>query len=143
MCVYVQLLFMKRNATVNACDIHTPDLASRVNQADIVIVAAGSARLVKGDWIKPGAVVVDVGINFDKTGDAQCVSLFHQGLPSYAPLPAGKMVGDVEFDAAVRRSSYITPVPGGIGPMTVAMLMENTVQAFAQQTAGRPLPAGM
>ena len=59
---------MKRNATVNACDIHTPDLQAKVSQADIVVVAAGSAHLVKGHWIKPGAIVVDVGINFDKTG---------------------------------------------------------------------------
>ena len=69
-----QLLFMKRNATVNACDIHTPDLASRVAQADILVVAAGSAHLVKGHWVKPGAVVVDVGINFDKTGKCHRLS---------------------------------------------------------------------
>ena len=103
---------MGRNATVNACDIHTADLPAKVAEGDIVIVAAGCAELIKGNWLKPGAVVVDVGINFNKEG---------------------KMVGDVEFDTAKERAAFISPVPGGVGPMTVAMLMENTVQAFQQQ----------
>jgi hypothetical protein len=106
----VQLLFMRRNATVVSCDIHTRDLAQQVGTGDIVVVAAGSPALVKGAWLKRGAVVVDVGINVNASG---------------------KVVGDVEFDVAKTRASYITPVPGGVGPMTVAMLMENTVQAAA------------
>lgn len=110
-----QLLFMQRHATVNACDIHTKDLPGRVSEADILVVAAGSAHLVKGDWVKPGAIVVDVGINFDADN---------------------KMVGDVEFGVAKEKAAFITPVPGGVGPMTVAMLMENTVQAFMQGNAG-------
>ncbi|MGB1582132.1 MAG: bifunctional methylenetetrahydrofolate dehydrogenase/methenyltetrahydrofolate cyclohydrolase, partial [Nevskiales bacterium] len=79
-----------------------------VAQADIVVVGVGRPNFVKGDWIKTGAVVIDVGIN---RGDD------------------GKLVGDVEFDSAAKRASWITPVPGGVGPMTVAMLMHNTLQA--------------
>lgn len=83
----------------------TPDL---VRQADIVVAAAGKPSLVQGDWIKPGATVIDVGIN---------------------RLPDGKLVGDVDFAAAAERAAWITPVPGGVGPMTVAMLMQNTLDA--------------
>jgi methylenetetrahydrofolate dehydrogenase (NADP+)/methenyltetrahydrofolate cyclohydrolase len=79
-----------------------------VGEGDIVIVAAGKPGLVKGAWIKPGAVVIDVGIN---------------------RLPDGSLAGDVEFAAAAERASWITPVPGGVGPMTVATLMENTLEA--------------
>jgi methylenetetrahydrofolate dehydrogenase (NADP+)/methenyltetrahydrofolate cyclohydrolase len=79
-----------------------------VGQGDIVIVATGRPGLVRGDWIKPGAVVIDVGIN---------------------RLADGRLVGDVEFGAAAERASWITPVPGGVGPMTVATLMQNTVEA--------------
>jgi methylenetetrahydrofolate dehydrogenase (NADP+)/methenyltetrahydrofolate cyclohydrolase len=79
-----------------------------VRQADIVVAAAGKPRLVQGDWIKPGAIVLDVGMN---------------------RLPEGKLVGDVDFDAARERASWITPVPGGVGPMTVAMLLANTLHA--------------
>jgi methylenetetrahydrofolate dehydrogenase (NADP+)/methenyltetrahydrofolate cyclohydrolase len=79
-----------------------------VRQADIVIVAAGKPGLVKGEWIKPGAVVIDVGIN---------------------RLEDGRLVGDVEFGPAAERASWITPVPGGVGPMTVATLLENTLEA--------------
>ncbi|MFQ0997614.1 bifunctional methylenetetrahydrofolate dehydrogenase/methenyltetrahydrofolate cyclohydrolase FolD [Gilliamella sp. CG25] len=86
----------------------TVDLAKHVNNADIVIAGVGIANYVKGEWIKPGAIVIDVGIN---------------------RLPDGKLVGDVEFDTAVKRAGWITPVPGGVGPMTVAMLMSNTLQA--------------
>lgn len=84
----------------------TKDLVAHVNRADIVISAAGHPHLIKGEWIKPGAVVIDVGINH---------------------LPSGKIVGDVEFDVAVEKASWITPVPGGVGPMTVATLLENTL----------------
>ncbi|UJS24120.1 bifunctional methylenetetrahydrofolate dehydrogenase/methenyltetrahydrofolate cyclohydrolase FolD [Thiothrix winogradskyi] len=86
----------------------TPEL---VRQADIVIAAAGKPGLVKGDWIKPGATVIDVGIN---------------------RLENGKLAGDVEFDSAAERAAWITPVPGGVGPMTVAMLMKNTLEASAK-----------
>lgn len=85
----------------------TVDLAKHVSNADIVIAGVGIANYVKGEWIKPGAIVIDVGIN---------------------RLPDGKLVGDVEFDTASKRAGWITPVPGGVGPMTVAMLMSNTLQ---------------
>ncbi|OCG32027.1 bifunctional methylenetetrahydrofolate dehydrogenase/methenyltetrahydrofolate cyclohydrolase [Gilliamella sp. Choc4-2] len=86
----------------------TIDLAKHVNNADIVIAGVGIPNYVKGEWIKPGAIVIDVGIN---------------------RLPDGKLVGDVEFDTAMKRAGWITPVPGGVGPMTVAMLMSNTLEA--------------
>lgn len=86
----------------------TVDLAKHVSQADIVVAGVGIANYVKGEWIKPGAIVIDVGIN---------------------RLPDGKLAGDVEFVNAVKRAGWITPVPGGVGPMTVAMLMSNTLEA--------------
>lgn len=86
----------------------TKDLAEHVKRADIVVAGVGIANFVKGDWIKPGAIVIDVGIN---------------------RLENGKLVGDVEFNEAVKRASFITPVPGGVGPMTVATLMQNTLEA--------------
>jgi methylenetetrahydrofolate dehydrogenase (NADP+)/methenyltetrahydrofolate cyclohydrolase len=94
--------------TTTACHKFTRDLESEVRQADIVVVAAGRPGLVKGEWIKPGAVVIDVGIN---------------------RLEDGRLVGDVEFAPAAERASWITPVPGGVGPMTVATLIENTLEA--------------
>ena len=94
--------------TVTVCHRHTKDLAAHVKNADLVVAAAGKAGLIKGDWIKPGAVVVDIGIN---------------------RMADGKLVGDVDFEVAKTRASYITPVPGGVGPMTVATLMENTLLA--------------
>lgn len=95
-------------ATTTVCHRFTQDLAAELADADIVVVAVGKPALVKGAWIKPGAVVVDVGMN---------------------RLPDGKLCGDVEFDAATERAGWITPVPGGVGPMTVAMLMNNTLDA--------------
>ncbi len=92
--------------TVTSCHRHTKDLAKAVASADLVVAAAGKAGLVKGEWIKPGAIVVDIGIN---------------------RLPDGKLAGDVEFEIAKTRAGWITPVPGGVGPMTVATLMENTL----------------
>lgn len=102
------LELMVAGCTTTCCHRFTRDLRSYVSQADIVIVAVGKPGLVKGDWIKPGAVVIDVGIN---------------------RLDDGRLVGDVEFDPAAERASWITPVPGGVGPMTVATLMENTLEA--------------
>lgn len=95
--------------TVTSCHRHTRDLAGHIGRADLVVAAAGKAGLIKGEWIKPGAIVVDIGIN---------------------RLPDGKITGDVDFEAAKLRAGYITPVPGGVGPMTVATLMENTLKAL-------------
>lgn len=96
--------------TVTSCHKFTPaDVLQRhVGEADILVVAAGRPGLIPGDWVKPGAVVIDVGIN---------------------RLDDGRLVGDIQFDAAARRASWITPVPGGVGPMTVATLMQNTLEA--------------
>ncbi len=96
------------DATVTICNSKTRDLAMIVGQADIVVVGVGKPGFVKGEWIKPGAVVIDVGIN--RGAD-------------------GKLVGDVEFQSAKERAGWITPVPGGVGPMTRAMLLANTLQA--------------
>jgi methylenetetrahydrofolate dehydrogenase (NADP+)/methenyltetrahydrofolate cyclohydrolase len=108
------------NATVTVCHSRTKDLPSVTRQADILIAAIGSPEFVKGDWVKPGAVVVDVGVNRvdDPTTDK-----------------GYRLVGDVEFAAAKEVASAITPVPGGVGPMTITMLLVNTVQA-ARQWAG-------
>jgi len=95
-------------ATVTVCHRFTRDLEHEVSEAEIVVVAVGKPGLVKGEWIRPGATVVDVGIN--RTED-------------------GKLIGDVEFASASERAGWITPVPGGVGPMTVAMLLQNTVDA--------------
>ena len=95
--------------TITSCHRHTKDLEGKVRQADIVVVAAGKAGLIQGDWIKQGAIVVDIGIN---------------------RLADGSICGDVDFNAAKTRAGYITPVPGGVGPMTVATLMENTLLAL-------------
>lgn len=95
--------------TVTACHRHTKDLAANIARADIVVAAAGKAGLVKGEWIKPGAIVIDVGIN---------------------RLPDGRICGDVEYEIARQHAGWITPVPGGVGPMTVATLMENTLEAL-------------
>lgn len=102
------LLLLEQNATVTICHSKTENLRGEVSRADVVVAAVGRAKFVKGPWIKRGAVVIDVGIN--RTAD-------------------GKLVGDVDFDEASRRASYITPVPGGVGPMTIAMLLKNTVEA--------------
>jgi len=104
----ISLLLGNANATVTMCHSRTRDLADEVRRADIVVAAIGRPELVRGDWIKPGAIVIDVGIN--RTAD-------------------GKLVGDVEFVAAAERARAITPVPGGVGPMTIACLLENTVTA--------------
>ena len=102
------LLLLKKNATVTICHSKTADLKAECLRADILCVAIGKAKFVKGDWIKEGAAVIDIGINVTDEG---------------------KIVGDVDFDAAKERAGFITPVPGGAGPMTIAMLMYNTVEA--------------
>lgn len=104
----VALMCLAKHATVTVCHSRTKDLAEVVRRADVVIAAVGKAEMVKGDWIKPGAVVIDVGIN--RVGEK-------------------KLVGDVEYAAAAERASAITPVPGGVGPMTIAMLLQNTLES--------------
>ena len=106
------------DATVTVCHSRTRDLAAHTRRADILIVAAGRARLVTGDMVKPGAVVIDVGMNriADPTAKA-----------------GTRLVGDVDFEGVRQVASLITPVPGGVGPMTIAMLLRNTVRA-AQRT---------
>lgn len=98
-------------ATVTTCHRFTKDTKKHVERADLVIVAVGKPGIVKGEWIKPGAIVVDVGIN---------------------RMDDGRLMGDVEFDVASKQASWITPVPGGVGPMTVATLLQNTVDAAAE-----------
>lgn len=102
------LELISANATVMVCHSRTSDLEGKVAAADIVVAAVGRARFVKGEWIKPGAVVIDVGIN---------------------RLDDGSLVGDVDYEPAAERASWITPVPGGVGPMTVASLLQNTLDS--------------
>lgn len=104
----VALLLLQQNCTVTICHSRTADLEAEVRSADIVVAAVGVAELVHGAWIKPGAVVLDVGINRGANG---------------------KLVGDVEFGPAAERAAWITPVPGGVGPMTIAMLLANTLES--------------
>jgi methylenetetrahydrofolate dehydrogenase (NADP+)/methenyltetrahydrofolate cyclohydrolase len=105
------MLLLERNATVTVCHSRTRDLAGIARTADVLFAAVGRPRLVLGDWIREGAAVVDVGIN---------------------RLPDGKIAGDVEFESARERAGAITPVPGGVGPMTIAMLLANTALAAAR-----------
>ncbi|MBN1882541.1 MAG: bifunctional methylenetetrahydrofolate dehydrogenase/methenyltetrahydrofolate cyclohydrolase FolD [Deltaproteobacteria bacterium] len=108
----VALMLMREHATITICHSRTVDLDRRVSDADILIAATGVPRMIKGEWIKEGAVVIDVGVN---------------------RLEDGSLAGDVDFDAARKRASLITPVPGGVGPMTIAMLMKNTLAAAQRQ----------
>lgn len=105
-------MLLRGNATVTVCHRHTEDLAEQVGRANILVVATGVPELVDGDWIREGATVIDVGISREEEGG---------------------LVGDVEFDRARQRAGLITPVPGGVGPMTVATLMQNTVAATCWQ----------
>lgn len=110
----LSILLVEQMATVTVCHIATSEagrLVEHVSRADILVVAVGKANLIKGDWIKPGAVVIDVGINRID----------------------GKIIGDVDFDSAKDKAAFITPVPGGVGPVTVTMLMKNGVEAFKIQ----------
>ncbi|MGD8605713.1 MAG: bifunctional methylenetetrahydrofolate dehydrogenase/methenyltetrahydrofolate cyclohydrolase FolD [Myxococcales bacterium] len=104
----IALMLLEKHATVTMAHSRTIDLADRVRESDVVVAAVGRPHLVKGNWVKEGAIVIDVGIN---------------------RLEDGTLTGDVEFDEAQKRASYITPVPGGVGPMTIAMLLSNTVDA--------------
>lgn len=102
------LELLLKKATVTICHKYTEDLAAKVKTADLLVIAIGKKGVVSSDWIKKGAIVVDVGIN---------------------RLENGKITGDIEFDTAVKQASWITPVPGGVGPMTVTMLLQNTLLA--------------
>jgi len=112
----VALMCLAEHATVTICHSRTRDLAAKVAAADVVIAAVGRPEMIKGAWIKEGAVVIDVGVN--RVGDK-------------------KLVGDVEFEAAKARASAITPVPGGVGPMTITMLLYNTVESAKRRAAAR------
>ena len=119
------LMLLGRSATVSICTSKTRDLKQYTCIADILVVATGKPRMIDGSMIKSGAVVIDVGIN---------------------RLPDGKLVGDVDFESAKEKASYITPVPGGVGPMTITMLLANTVQAaerIASRTRPRAAPVGV
>jgi len=104
----VSILLLREHATVTICHSRTPDLPSVVRGADIVVAAVGVPKLVKADWVKPGAVVIDVGVN---------------------RLPDGKLCGDVDYEDVAPVAGWITPVPGGVGPMTITMLMLNTLKS--------------
>ena len=108
------LLLISKNATVTVCHSRTKNLPDVIRQADILIAAIGKTEMVKGDWIKPGAAVIDVGIN---------------SKPDATKKSGYRLVGDVDYAEAVEVAGYITPVPGGVGPMTIAMLMRNTLRA--------------
>ncbi len=109
----VAKLLLDNNATVTVAHSRTKNLGDVTRRADILVVAIGKERLIKADMIKPGAVVIDVGVNRDSRN--------------------GKLCGDVDFEAAQEVASHITPVPGGVGPMTIACLMENTVECFERK----------
>ena len=110
----VAMLLLERHATVTLAHSRTADLAGVVAAADVVVAAVGKAEMIRGDWVKPGSTVIDVGINRNASG---------------------KLIGDVEFAKAAERARAITPVPGGVGPMTIAYLLSNTIQAARAQLA--------
>ena len=112
-------LLLAANATVTVCHSRTRDLGEVCRRADVLVAAVGRPRMIPGDWVKPGAAVIDVGIN--RTDDG--------------------LVGDVDFEAAAERAGLITPVPGGVGPMTIAMLLRNTLLA-AKASAASQVEAG-
>ena len=115
------LELLAKNATVTICHSGTRDLARHVGEAEILVAAIGKPQFVPGAWIRPGAVVIDVGIN---------------------RLPDGRLVGDVQFDEAAERAGHITPVPGGVGPMTIAALMKNTLESAVRRLGRRSLLKG-
>lgn len=119
----IALILMQKgreaDCTVTVCHSRTPDIGAMTRQADVLIAAIGQPRFVKADMVKPGAVVIDVGIN---------------------RLPEGRLVGDVDFEAVEKVAGAITPVPGGVGPMTITMLLDNTLRAAQVQVAGEVAP---
>ena len=114
----LSLLLTKQNATVSLCHSLTPDIESYVKQADIFVSAIGKPRFFQGEWFKEGVVIIDVGINVIHNED----------------LNQRRIVGDVDFESALEACSYITPVPGGVGPITVAMLMNNIVLSWERRS---------
>ncbi|RED61649.1 bifunctional methylenetetrahydrofolate dehydrogenase/methenyltetrahydrofolate cyclohydrolase FolD [Cohnella lupini] len=110
----VAMLLLRENATVTICHSRTPNISELARQADILVVGVGVPKLVKKEWVKPGAVVIDVGVN---------------------RLPDGKLCGDVDFDDVIDVAGWITPVPGGVGPMTITMLMANTLKSAQRAQA--------
>jgi methylenetetrahydrofolate dehydrogenase (NADP+) / methenyltetrahydrofolate cyclohydrolase len=112
----VAFMLLERHATLTICHSRTKDLAAEIERADVLVAAIGRAEMILGKWVRPGSVVIDVGIN--RVAD-------------------GRLVGDVEFAAASERAAFITPVPRGVGPMTVAMLMQNTLTAAQRLAATR------
>lgn len=111
----VALMCLAEHATVTICHSRTSDLPDKVAAADVLIAAVGRPEMIKGEWIKPGAVVIDVGVN--RVADK-------------------KLIGDVEFASAAERAAAITPVPGGVGPMTITMLLDNTLQSAERRAQG-------
>ncbi len=110
----VSLMLLERNATVTVCHSRTRDLADRVREAEVLVAAVGRARMVRGDWIRPGAAVIDVGVS----------------------VVDGQLVGDVDFEAALGVAGLITPPRGGVGPLTITMLLRNTVEAWRARLGG-------
>lgn len=108
------MMLLQRNATVTICHSRTSGLEEKIRSAEVLVAAIGKPKFVKGDWVREGSIVIDVGMNKDENG---------------------KLCGDVDFEGASRRASFITPVPGGVGPMTIAMLLKNTVES-ARKAAG-------
>ena len=111
------MMLLQQSATVTICHSATPDLAAMTRQADVIVAAVGKRNVLTADMVKPGAVVIDVGMNRDD---------------------AGKLCGDVDFDGVRQVAGFITPVPGGVGPMTITMLLANTLQAAERATAPDP-----
>ena len=107
------MLLLRENGTVTVCHSHTKDLKEVCKRADILVVAIGKPKFINDSYVKDGAVVIDVGMNRNEEG---------------------KLVGDVDFENVKQKVSYITPVPGGVGPMTIAMLMNNVIKATEEQT---------
>ena len=108
------MLLLQQGATITICNSKTKDLAAQTRRADVLVVATGKPKMITGSMVKPGAVVIDVGINRDANG---------------------KLCGDVDFETAKEVAGFITPVPGGVGPMTIAMLLLNTVEAAERNVA--------
>ena len=113
-------LLLREHCTITVAHSHTRNLPTLCRMADILIAAAGRPKLIQGEWIKPGATVIDVGINRIQTDDGKI-----------------RLIGDVDFDAALKKAGAITPVPGGVGPMTIACLLLNTLQAAVTAQSNR------